>query len=1257
MNWKEELDIAILEGMRDRMGDKIAIIGMGAVLPDAMDLSAYWSNILAAKDSIKDISDTYWQIEDFYDPDPTARDKSYGFKAGEVSPVLFDAIGFGIPPKVMESISVEQLYALVVAKQALLDADLIGNQAKAFDREKAGVIMAATVGKSAFALSRRQDIPQMKIILKNSGLPEHMIERIVERMLAAEIEWNENSEPGFLANVVAGRIANRFDLHGTNCAVDAACASSMAALKMAIHELQSGDCDVVLAGGVNLDLTSTAFISFCKTPAISKTNISRPFDADADGMILGDGVAMMVLKRLADAKRDNDRIYAVIEAMGSSGDGRATSIFAPNREGQLRALGRAYAKTDLNPNTISLIEAHGTGTFVGDATEISALTQFFKEYNVNKNSIAIGSVKSQIGHSRLTAGMSSLIKTALALYHRTLPPTINVKVDRPDLLASPFYTLATPQPWLTDRNHPIRRAGVSSFGFGGTNFHVIMEEYREGSDSKWRRAHQIPVGICLDAATREELLALCKLTFEQIGTNEWAYQQLLDDQKELKVIKDDWPRVGFVAQDRESAKEKLQKVIQVLQENPTVKEITQVKEGIYFREGAILPNGKVVALFSGQGSQYLGMFSEIARDYPEMTSFLSFVEEQLEAKGLRSINDILYGAGNKMPHQDAEEALNNTKYTQPILAAVCGGLYEVLKNRGFKEDAIIGHSFGELTGLWAGGAIDAKAFVKLAAFRGKLMSEGSNNTGMISITADVSSCKKWLKDYRNLYIANENSLTQTVVSGDMTEIKELERKLRELNISSVMLKVSQGFHSPYMVEASKHFTAFIAQEKFSALKKTLYSGADGKPYKKRGDLVKSTFGKQIEASVRFAKCIEDAYENGGRVFVEIGPGRILTNLTNRILVGKEHYTVAINGASKHQSANEQLEEALVLLRVLGMELAGDLYRKTTAELYKDEKPKSAYEINPMGYVTPEKEEIIKQAIELEELPYQLLTENEAGGAEKVYAEVLDQPDRLEEIDDEAQVNYQLEDIYNQEGELVMAKSTMEAVLGLQKTNTKALEEYLASQEKQMDVFKDLFKEASHSGATDNVVRFIEIFQNNSLRAFETYMGRQQVIIGGADSSSAHREDASAVATSASMLVPLRSPEIERKNVAKTEIYEESASVPRVVALQDVTVQKTPTQQASMPLMPDSNGNGIDISSFDPVQLMIGVISEKSGYPEELIDAEMNIEADLGIDSIKRIEIFAEIGKQMPGEINQEDVEAISMLHTIQEIGDYIRKKV
>lgn len=1214
------------------MKNEIAIIGMGAILPDALDLSEYWSNILAAKNSIKGISDIYWDINDFYDPNPAARDRSYSYKAGQVSPVEFDSIGFGIAPKVMESISVEQLYALVVAKQALLDADMIGKNAKAFNREKAGVIMAASVGKSAFALSRRQDIPHIKKILKNSGIPDEIVTRVVERLLDAEIEWTENSEPGFLANVVAGRIANRFDLNGTNCAVDAACASSMAALKVAINELLCGDCDVVLAGGVNLDLTSTAFISFCKTPAISKTDSIRPFDADADGMILGDGVAMVVLKRLEDAERDGDRIYSVIKSIGSSGDGRAKSIFAPTKEGQLKALSRAYDKTDINPDAITLIEAHGTGTHVGDGCELSALTEFFEEYGVKQNTVAIGSIKSQIGHSRLTAGMSSLIKTALALYHRTLPPTINVVKDRPDLLASPFFTLDKPQPWIVDEKHPVRRAGVSSFGFGGTNFHVVMEEYK--GNANWRRTHRVPTGVCLDACSRNELIVLCENLIKQIIEEPIIYDELLDSQKDVKAIAEDRPRVGFVAKSPDEAIDKLHIVVDILKKDNLSNEINLEKEGIYFRENGVMSHAKVVTLFSGQGAQYTGMFDEIVRDYPEMSNLLSLVGMELESEELHPIADILYGGNSKITNEDAEKALKDTKYTQPALAAVCGGLYEVLSNRGYSEDFIIGHSFGELTGLWATSAIDSKTFAKLAVLRGKLMSEGAVDTGMVSVAADAKSCKKWVDKYRDLYIANENSSTQTVISGNMVQIKELAAKLKDLQISHTVLNVSQAFHSPYMQEASHQFSAALNSVKFTTLKKNLYSGATGKLYGQKSNAAKKTFSGQIESPVRFAKCIEDAYENGARIFVEIGPGKTLTNLTSRILDGKQYYALSIDSFARQKNAHIKLEEVLVYLKVLGMGLCNDIYRKTASELYKTDKPKSSYLITPMGYMTSDKRQIVEKAITTVDAPYGV-HEVVTNTLQENSAQIITNGFNLEE--------YTLEDFYNQEGELLVSKGTLETALGLQTLSTKALEEFLTSQGNQMEVFKELFKEASDNASTNNVLRFVEIFQNNSLRAFEAYMGKQQNISGDADLSLQNN-----------IMIEEPQPRLSYSNASMLhelkEVSPQTTTKPVQVNIEPKEVKAAVVDNTPVP------SNAPLASDFDPVQIMIKVISEKSGYPEELIDADMNIESDLGIDSIKRIEIFAEVNNQIPGELNQDDIEAISMLHTIQEIGEYLKKK-
>ena len=277
---------------------------------------------------------------------------------------------------------------------------------------------------------------------------------------------------------MAGRIANRLNLGGTNCTLDAACASSLAAFKMAISELTEHRANLMITGGVDTDNSILTYLCFSKTPALSRSQQSRPFDADSDGILLGEGLGMMVLKRLEDAEQDGDRIYAVIKGIGTSSDGRFKSIYAPRAEGQVKALERAYEDAGFDPGSLGLIEAHGTGTVAGDSTEFEALNQFFGAHNIQKQSIALGSVKSQIGHTKAAAGAASLIKAALALHHKILPPTINVTEPNPKLNIknSPFYLNTQTRPWIRAEGEPPRRAGVSSFGFGGTNGSLVFKK-------------------------------------------------------------------------------------------------------------------------------------------------------------------------------------------------------------------------------------------------------------------------------------------------------------------------------------------------------------------------------------------------------------------------------------------------------------------------------------------------------------------------------------------------------------------------------------------------------------------------------------------------------------------------------------------------------------------------------------------------------------------------------------------------------------
>ncbi|MCL2322390.1 MAG: hypothetical protein FWC47_09825, partial [Oscillospiraceae bacterium] len=594
------------------MKTQIAVIGIGCIFPDALDLSEYWSNVLAGKNSIRDIPNEYWDIDEYYDPDPTAKDKTYGRKAGLVDYVPFDSLEFGIPPKVMESISVDHLFALVVAKQALLDANLIGKDAKPFNRNKTGVILAANVGKNAFSLNQRLMATKYERIMRNSNVPEHLISRVIQRIKDSEFEWNEDCNAGSLPNVTSGRIANRFDLYGTNCTVDAACAASLASLKYGINELESGDCDIMLVGGVMLDCTPYSFVAFTKTPAISPSNESKPFDEKSDGLILGDGIGMLVIKRLADAERDNDRIYGVIESISSSSDGKAKSIFAPSKQGQLLALKRAYGEVNIDPNTLGMIEAHGTGTAAGDLTEIEALSEYFKEYNVKDHSMLIGSVKSQIGHARLTSGAASLIKALMSLYCHTLPPTINIKNPTRKLFNSPFFLTNRPKPWLVNKNKPFRRAGVSSFGFGGTNFHVVLREYLDNNRENMR-IDQSPVALYLHSETKEDLIKQVRKDIERFEFGDTDYFNALYDEGNNEIPKDH-VRLGFIAKNPDEAKEKLEIALNELKSND---KSTWGKQDVYYREKPLDDNLKIVTLFPGQGSQYANMLADVAASYTE----------------------------------------------------------------------------------------------------------------------------------------------------------------------------------------------------------------------------------------------------------------------------------------------------------------------------------------------------------------------------------------------------------------------------------------------------------------------------------------------------------------------------------------------------------------------------------------------------------------------------------------------------------------
>lgn len=471
---------------RGSEGVDAAIVGMSCLFPRAPGLEEYWENLLAGVDAVGDPPPQAWESDIFYDPASSANDRVYCRRGGYLGDLArFDPLEHGVMPRTVEGGEPDQWLALRVAREALQDA---GYGEEIPERERTGVILGKGTYLNRGNLSVVQHgkiVDQTLQILSalHPGLDEDDLARLRAEFKELLPPFNPDTVPGLIPNIIAGRIANRLDLMGPSYTVDGACASSHLAMDQAMRDLASGRLDLVLVGGSHVVTPVQVMMLFCQLGALSRRECIRPFDRGADGTVLGEGIGMMVLKRLSDAERAGDRIYAVVRGVGISSDGRGASVMAPRLEGEVLAMERAYAAARVDPSSVGLVEAHGTGTPVGDATEVKALRTVFGPRRGKEPHCALGSVKSMLGHLMPAAGSAGMIKAALALHHRVLPPTLHVEEPAPELglETSPFYLSLETRPWIHGSRTAPRRAAVSAFGFGGINGHVILEEHPDGS--------------------------------------------------------------------------------------------------------------------------------------------------------------------------------------------------------------------------------------------------------------------------------------------------------------------------------------------------------------------------------------------------------------------------------------------------------------------------------------------------------------------------------------------------------------------------------------------------------------------------------------------------------------------------------------------------------------------------------------------------------------------------------------------------------
>ena len=1284
----------------------IAIVGMSALFPDAPNLHQYWDNIINKIDSIIDIPKSRWNIEDYYDIDSEAPDKTYCKRGGFIPDIDFNPMEFGIPPNILEVTDVTQLLGLLVAKSAMKDAGYGETSDEVLDAT--GVILGVTSGmKLLGSLTSRLQYPIWEKVLRRSGISESDTGQIIEKMKKAYVRWEENSFPGLLGNVIAGRIANRLNLGGTNCTVDAACASSLSAMKMAISDLLEYRSDMMIAGGVDADNSPMMYLCFSKTPAFTKGENPRPFDEDSGGVMIGEGLGMVVLKRLEDAERDGDRIYAVVKGIGTSSDGKFKSIYAPRSGGQAKALRRAYEDANVEPLCIGMLEAHGTGTAAGDVAEFEGLKEVFTEKKPEKSCypdyqhIALGSIKSQIGHTKAAAGIAGLIKTALALHHKILPPSINI--DRPSkklgIENTPFYLNTEPRPWITD-GEP-RRAGVSAFGFGGTNFHYVLEEFQDVHSGPFRM-HKTSQTVFLSAATPKELDKACNNLLAELETEgaEQRHSQLLESSRENSIPKKH-ARLGFVTDSLENTVDLLGQAISTL-ESKADKTEWNVK-GIVYREKALETKGKVVALFSGQGSQYMNMAKELFFNFPAMAAPFSALDKLFTGKNgksaaaARPLSDLVFPiAVFEDEELEAQQAqLQLTENVQPAIGGISAGLLRIARDAGLQIDFAAGHSFGELTALWAAGVIAEDDYYKLAYARGQAMAAPDDPDfdagSMLAVMGEVEKLEADLTEFPDVVMANLNSKKQVVLAGPTADILQAHDALKVKKYTVVKLPVSAAFHTPLVGHAQKPFAKAIRSVKFNKPQIPVYSNATAKAYPATAKTIQKQLESHILNSVRFREEIENIHQAGGRIFIEFGPKNVLTKLVDNILSGEEYTAVALNENPKKDS-DRLLREAMVKLCVMGL----PLQKFDPFALPSQEAPitKSAMNVrlNGTNYVSEATRQEFENTLNDGFQVSSPVASISSSGSVPVFStstgtsspvsgtsglqtatgnqQLFDASLKLK-TEPAKQRPANISTMSNQQPPSQQSPAptkpleTMEKSLsGFYQHQNETLQVHRQYLDQQAEYARTVYQlmqqriELASQGAAyppevDQQMQMFHTHQSETLRVHEQYLNQQSEQTQSALKITELQLGGPGQQFSAAPVVSAPIPAAISTQVQPVPLPAATAAVPVPAPVVSAPIPAAISTQVQPVPLPAATSA---VSTEEVTVTMMAIVSEKTGYPQEMLELGMDLESDLGIDSIKRVEILGAVQDKIPAlpEVPGDD---LAEMRTLGEIVAHLQSKL
>jgi acyl transferase domain-containing protein len=869
LNKIEELQ-AELDRLKYAQREPIAIIGMGCRFPGADTPEAFWKLLHNGVDAIQEMPKSRWDIDEYYDPTPATPGKMYTRFGGFLDQIAaFDPEFFRISTREAISLDPQQRLLLEVSWEALERAGLTGNK--------------LTTQTGVFVGISESDYRDL--IMRNGS------------------DLDVYSGSGNCHSTASGRLSYYLGLTGPNLSLDTACSSSLVSVALAVKSLRQQECDLALAGGVQIQVIPDGFIKACQSRMLSPDGRCKTFDVQADGYARAEGCGMVVLKRLSDAIADNDNILSLIRGAAVNHDGYTSGLTVPSGPSQQAVIQQALADAGLHPDQISYIEAHGTGTSLGDPIEMGAIGQVFGQ---RSQPLVVGSVKTNIGHAEAAAGIAGLIKVVLSMQHGEIPPNLHFHQPSPyiDWDQLPVSIPTETIPWSTGD----RFGGVSSFGFSGTNSHIVLEA-APNIEQPPHDINQTPHILTLAAKTPAALQELARRYATQMETSPDV--PLAD--------------ICFTAQiGRKHFKHRFA-VVTESQEQLCLQLEAFAQSGSGGREVKSLP--KIAFLFTGQGSQYVGMGRQLYENQPTFRKALEHCDDILRAGAYfdRSLLSILYPEGKS-------EAIHQTAYTQPALFALEYAITQLWHSWGIKPDIVMGHSVGEYVAACVAGIFSLEDGLKLIATRGRLMQSLPQDGAMVSFLASEARIQEAITPYRDdVSIAAINGTESVVISGKRTSVMTIAEELATVGIKTRHLTVSHAFHSPLMTPILDEFRQVAASITYHQPKLLLVSNVSGKvasPEITRPDY----WVRHVCEAVRFADGVRTLNEQGVNIFLEIGSTATLLGMALRV---NEEDSTASKGTSscylpslrESQKDCQQMFTSLGELYIHGYDIDWDAFNR------------------------------------------------------------------------------------------------------------------------------------------------------------------------------------------------------------------------------------------------------------------------------------------------------------------------------------------